>query len=260
MKRRRQKLLDLSVSLTILTTMLSGAILIPFSTKAIAKRGRSPIAQSQSNDAKSDGLARAKEVTQGFFDSLIAGEFEQARKYLSPDIQEYLSASDLEQQWQKVVDNMGSFVKYKEIRPTEIFDNYYVLLTANFENLISDFTVTLNDRQQITTVNFLLIGKIQSNAEKFVDALTSGKYAVARGYLAPDLKKNLLPKDLEERWQEVEATAGPFKSRTSSRVVESSNSDAVLVDLEFEDKNRSFLIIFNPLSQIVGVDFPQSPE
>jgi hypothetical protein len=253
MKYRRQKLFDISVSLTILTTILSGVVSIPFSTRAIAQ-------VAQSDDAKSNGLSKAKEVTQGFFDSLIAEEFERAREYLSPDIREYLSASDLEQQWQKTVDNMGSFVKYREIRPTEIFDNYYVLLTANFENLISDFTVTLNGQQQITTVNFLLIGKIQSNAEEFVDAISNGKYAVARGYLAAELKKTLLPEDLEQRWQEVEATAGPFKSRTGSKVVESSNSDAVLVDLEFEGEDRSFLIIFNPLSQIVGVDFPQSLE
>lgn len=253
MKYRRQKLPYFSVWLAILTTMLSGAILIPLSTRVIAQ-------VSQSDEAESDGLVKAKEVTQGFFDSLIAGEFEQARKYLSPNIQEYLSAEDLEQQWQKVLEDRGSFVQYRKIRPTEVLDTYYVLLTANFDNLISDFTVTLDKKQQITTVDFLLIGKIQSNAEEFVDALSSGKYAVARGYLTPDLKETILPENLGQRWQEIEATAGSFRYRTSSRVIESSNSNAVLVNIEFERENRSFLIIFNPLSQIVGVDFPQSPE
>ena len=249
MRRSIQKLSYFYICLAV----LSGAISIPLSTTAIAQ-------VASSDEAKSAQLAQAKEVTQGFFDSLIAGEFEQAREYLSPSIKEYLSAADLQQQWQKVLTDIGSFVQYRRIRPTQVFDEYYVLMTANFENRIADFTLTLDSQQQITTVDFLSIGNIQNNAEEFVDALTSGKYAVARSYLTPDLKKTLLPENLEQRWQEIVTSAGPFKSRTSSRVVESASSDAVLVNLEFAKENRSFMIIFNTLGEIVGVDFRNHPN
>ena len=254
MRRKTPKLFYFHyICLVIFVTLLSGAISTSFSNTAIAQ-------VSSSNEAESAQLIKAKKVTQGFFDSLIGGQYEQAREYISPSVKEYFSAADIEQQWQKVLDDMGSFVQYRKIRPTKLFDSYYVLVTANFENLISDFVVTLDSNQQITTVDFLSIGNIQANAEEFVDALGNGKYGVARGYLTPDLKKTILPENLEQRWQEIVAAAGPFKYRTSSRVVKSSSSDAVLVDLEFARENRSFLILFNPLGQIVGVDFPQSPE
>ncbi len=253
MKRSIKKLPYFSVWLVIFITILSGTISIPLSTKVIAQ-------VSRSNDAKSNQLIKAKAVTQRFFDSLIAGQFEQARKYLSPSIKEYLSASDLEPAWQEILDNNGAFVQYRRIRPTSVLDTYTVLVTANFANRISDFVVTLDGNQQITAVDFLWIGNIQAYAEEFVDALSNGKYGVARGYLAPDLKETLLPETIEQRWLEILATTGSFKRRSNSKVVESSNSNVVLVNLEFERENRSFMIIFNPLSKIVGVDFPQSPD
>jgi hypothetical protein len=251
MKSKIQIFPDWSVWLIIFVTTLSGAISIPLSPEATAQ-------VSQSDDAKSNQLIKAQEVTQGFFDSLIEGKFEQAREYLSPSLKKYVSAEDLEQEWQKLVDNIGAFVQYKNIRPTAVFDTYTVLVTANFENLISDFVFTLDGNQQITAVDFLWIGNIQDNAEEFVDALSNGKYVVARGYLAPDLKKTLLPETIEQRWLEILATTGPFKRRSSSKVVNSSGSDVVIVNLEFERENRSFMIVFNPLGEIVGVDFPQS--
>ena len=260
MKCRIKKLSYFSINLAIFGGLISSFL----PTKVLSltptySRINSPkIAQASSSDEAE--LIKAKEVTQGFFDSLIAGEFEKAREYFSPSIKEYFTAADLEKQWQKVLNDMGSFIKYKKIRPTKVFDTYYVLMTANFENLISDFSVTLDSNQQITTIDFLLIGNIQTNAEEFVDALSTGKYAIARGFLTPDLKEELLPEDLEQEWQEIVADAGAFKYRTNSKVVEGSRSDAVLINLEFAKEKRSFMIIFNPLGEIVGVDFPQSPE
>ena len=253
MKRSIKKLPYFSVWLVIFITILSGTISIPLSTKVIAQ-------VSQSNDAKSNQLIKAKAVTQGFFDSLIAGKFEQAIKYFSPSIKEYFSTSDLEQAWQQVLDNNGAFSQYRRIRPTSVLDTYTVLMTANFDNRISDFVVTLDSNQQITAVDFLWIGNIQDNAEEFVDALSSGKYGVARSYLTPDLKETTLPETIKQKWLEILETTGPFKGRSDSKLVDSSSSNVVLVDLEFERENRSFMIIFNPLSEIVGVDFPQSPE
>ena len=253
MKHRTHRLPSFSVWLVIFATILNGAISIPLSNEAIAQ-------VSQSNDAKSNQLIKAKAVTQRFFDYLIAGQFEQARKYLSPSIKEYFSTSDLEQAWQKILDNNGAFSQYRRIRPTSVLDTYTVLMTANFANRIADFVVTLDSNQQITAVDFLWIGNIQDNAEEFVDALSSGKYAVARGYLSPDLKETTLPETIKQEWLEILETTGPFKGRSDSKLVESSSSNVVLVDLEFERENRSFMIIFNPLSEIVGVDFPQSPE
>ena len=268
MKRRIQKFPCFYIHWPIFVAVFSGVISIPFSAIAIAlphshsRISSLQLAQvSSSDESKSAKLARAKEVTQGFFDSLIGEQFEQAREYFSPSIQQYFSASDLEQQWQKVLKQKGSFVRYKKIRPAAIFDTYTVLMTANFENSISDFVVTLDSNQQITAVDFLLIGNIQVNAEEFVDALSKGSYAVARGYLTPELKETELPENIKEKWFNILAETGSFKRISNSKVVQSpSGSDVVLVNLEFEQENRSMMIIFNPLSEIVGIDFPQAPD
>lgn len=261
MKYRIQRLPYFYICLGILATILSGAISIPFSTGAIAEIPQAEVSQaevSQVDETKSDQLMKAKDVTQRFFDSLIAGQFEQARGYLSPSLKQYESATDLEQQWQKVLDDRSSFVEYKKIRPVAIFDTYTVMMSANFENSIADFVVTLDSNHEITAVDFLLIGNIQVNAEEFVDAVSNGKYGVARGYLTPELKKTVLPENIEQRWQEVLAETGSFKGITSSKVVQSpTDSNVVLVNIEFEKENRSFLIIFNPLSEVTGIDYPQ---
>ncbi len=235
-------------------TVVNGAISIPFSNRAIAQI-------SQADEDKSNQLLKAQEVTQKFFDSLIKGQFEQAREYLSPNLQNYFSATDIQQQWQKILGNMGAFERYKKIRPLEFFGTYTVLMSANFENIISKFVVTLNENQQISAVDFLWISNIQTNAEEFVDALSKGQYGVARSYLAPDLKPTILPETIEQRWLEILETTGPFQQRSNSEVIKNSSGyDVVLVNLEFEQENRSFMILFNTLAEIVGVDFPQSPE
>ena len=236
-----------------MATVTSGAISISAANKAIAQ-----IAQSEAT--REEKLAKVEAVTKSMFDALVAGEFEQTKRYLSPSLKDFLTTAEIEEYWQDVIAKMGNFVEYKKIRPTAVFDNYTVLVSARFESKITDFSVTLDSNQQVTSVDFLWIGDVQENAEQFVDALAQGNYAVARGYLDPKLKKDFLPETLEQEWQEILTEAGSFKSRSDSKKVEGSSSDIVLVNLEFERENRSFMIIFNPLKQIVGVDFPESEE
>ncbi|WP_036484045.1 DUF3887 domain-containing protein [Myxosarcina sp. GI1] len=208
MNYKIQRLLYFSVCLVLFGTTANRAISTPRQTKMVAQ-------VSQSDNAQSDQLTGAREVTQNFFDSLIAGEFDEAREYTSTSLKEYLSATDLERSWQQVVNDMGAFVKYRRIRPTEVFDTYKVLVTANFENVISDFVVTLNGDRQITAVDFLWIRNIQDNAEEFVDAVSNGNYGVARGYLAADLKETILPETIEQRWMEILATTGSFNRHSA---------------------------------------------
>lgn len=236
MKRRIQRLTHFSGWFVILVAILSRGIPISLTTEASAQI-------SQTDDARSERAKEARQVTKEFFDSLVAGNFSQTREYLSPSIREYISAADIQQQWQRILDTKGAFVKYSKIRPMNVFsNNYTVLVTANFENSIPDFVVTLDPNLQITAVDFLLIGNNQASAEEFVGALANSQYGVARSYLTPDLKKKLLPETLEQRWQEIIETTGPFESLANSRVVENSGSDIVIVELDFERETRSFAL------------------
>ncbi|MGK7893234.1 MAG: DUF3887 domain-containing protein [Xenococcus sp. (in: cyanobacteria)] len=237
----------------IVATISSGAMTIHPSKVAIAQT-------SQAKNTRAERLKQAEVVTKKMFDSLNAEQYEQAINYFSPSMKNYFSAQELELEWQKILKNMGAFVKYKKIRSTQVFDTYTVLVSARFEKIITDFVLTLDSNQQITAVDFLWLGNIQENAEEFIDAVANGQYTLARGYLDPKTKQTLLPEEIEQEWQEIIEEAGQFKRRSDSQVIESSRSDVVLIDLEFAKENRSIMIIFNPLMQIVGVDFPDSPE
>lgn len=252
MKYQITRLSCFSLYLVFFTSILGGAMASFSDTKEIAQ-----IAQAA--ETQDDGLAKAETVAKEMFDSLIAEDFEQTSEYLSPSIQNYVTTAEIEQYWQNIITKMGAFVEYKKIRPIKVVDTYTVLISARFDSKITDFSIALNSDQQITSVDFLWIGNVQENAENFVDALTNGNYAAARGFLDPKLKETLLPEDLEQAWQEVLAETGSFKGRSDSRRIESASSNLVLVNLEFERENRSFMIIFNPLKQIIGVDFPE-PE
>ena len=239
--------------LVIVATIFSGAMTITPSKIAIAQT-------SQAKDTRAERLTKVEAVTKKMFDSLNAGKYDQAINYFSPSMKNYFSAQELELEWQKVLKNMGAFVEYKKIRSTQVFDTYTVLVSARFESIITDFVVTLDNNQQITAVDFLWLGNIQENAEEFIDAIANGQYALARGYLDPKTKQTLLPEEIEQEWQEIIEEAGSFKRRSDSKVIESSRSDVVLIDLEFARENRTIMIIFNPLMQIVGVDFPDEQE
>jgi hypothetical protein len=228
---------------------LAGAI-IPIQDSAIAQI-------TKPDDSISPQLSKAQDVIQQFFTALVEGKYENARQYYSPSVKEYISAEDLGQRWQKITSLVGNFVKFKQIQPVKVFDTYTVLVTANFERSTPDFVITLDRNQQITAFDFLWLGNIQTNAEEFVDAVSTGKYALARSYLAPKLKETLLPEMIQQRWQKILASLGSFKRRSSSKVVNSSSSEVVLVNLEFEKYTGNFTIVFNPLGQIVGVEFPQ---
>lgn len=212
-------------------------------------------------DSPSPELSNIQTITRNFFMSLAQREFEQARQYMSPSLAtESSSAAQLQQIWQNLLETTGNFVEITRIYPSELLGTYTVLVTARFQNSTSDFVVELDQNQQITTVNFLQLGNIQVNAEKFVDAISQGEYALARSYLSPDLKQQFLPETIEQRWEAILTRLGSFQQRTTSTVARGTNHDAVLINLEFEQYSGGFLVFFNPLGQIVGFESPLTAQ
>jgi Protein of unknown function (DUF3887) len=212
-------------------------------------------------NSPSPELSNVQTITRNFFMLLAQREFEQAKQYMSPSrATESNSAAQLQQVWQNLLRATGDFVEITRIYPSELLGTYTVLVTVRFQNSTSDFVMELDQNQQITTVNFLQLGNIQVNAEKFVDAVSQGEYGLARSYLSPDLKQQFLPETIEQRWEAILTRLGSFRQRTASTVVRGTNRDAVLVNLEFEQYSGEFLVFFNPLGQIVGFESPLSPQ
>lgn len=238
-------------SLLLVSLLLMVLLEHPFPFRAIGQI-------AQSIDAQPTQMLSTQVVIEEFITLLIQQKFELARLYLSPNLQNSWTAKDLEQKWQKLLHTVGTVNNIVQIRPTTSLNGYTALVTMRFRDSISDFLITLDQNQKVAAFDFRWLGDMHKNAEEFVDSLSTGKYGAARSFLEPRLKRNYLPETLKQRWETIQANMGAFKRRTSSKLVRSSNSDVVVVNLEFEKASGSFMIVFNPLSEIIGIDFPKT--
>jgi hypothetical protein len=240
--------------LIVTPSLLVGAISLPAQGQVKQDQGAT-VAQLLDTPSPQSGNPQA--VAQAFFTSLARQNFEQARQYVSPSIKDYSSAAQLQQLWQSLTEQLGSFVEIAQIYPTELLGTYNLLVTVRFEKSTEDFIVRLDQNQQITGINFPQLNNIQTAAESFVDALSHGDYALARSYLSPDLKQKFLPETLKQRWEALLTKAGAWKGRSGSTLSRSSEGyDIVAMTLEFENYSGKFLVFFNPLGRIVGVSSP----
>jgi hypothetical protein len=236
-------------SLIMIPALLIGSITTPVQSQEMTKL-------AQLLDFRSPQARNAEVIVENFLTLLAQQKFEQAKQYLSPSIAGYSTTSQLQQLWQKVQRDNGSLVQISGVNATELLGTYTVIATATFQNSTEDLTFKLDQNQKITEANFLWLGNIKSAAEQFVNALAKGDYAVARTYLAPDLKEKFLPETIKQRWENLIAKVGPFKQLKSSSVIRNTSYDAVQLDVEFQNYSGKFFVFFNPLSQIIAIDSP----
>lgn len=191
--------------------------------------------------------------------ALAAQQYEQVRANLHPDLQETISAEDLQQQWQKLLEQRGAFVRILRASPAQVFDGSIVLVTAVFEKGTEELMVLFNDQQQIVGFDILeLNDNLQAMAEEFVDALATGDYALARRNFNPRLKTEVFPADLEREWQAAQSVNGQFQQRLSSQVRSGVSADVVQVNVEFANTTDNVLVAFQS-GKIVGFNFPHTP-
>lgn len=125
-------------------------------------------------------------------------------------------------------------------------------------------TVALPTQAQIpsnTTVQVPLTeaeGKImQQRAKTLIDFLSRGEYGQARTLLAPTLADQLSTEQIKEIWENLINKIGKVQQQVSSRVIDTVNSDLVVIDTKFEQGQGDFIVTFNEDEQIVGIDFPK---
>lgn len=220
-----------------------------FPNEELAQQSTQPSGEQRNISAIAEQAIRA----------LAAQQYEQVRVNLHPDLQEAISAEDLQQQWQKLLEQRGAFVRILRARPAQVFDGSIVLVTTAFEKGTEDLMVLFNDQQQIVGFDILeLNDNLQAMAEEFVDALATGDYARARRNFNPRLKTEVFPADLEREWQAAQSVNGEFQRRLSSQVRSGASADVVQVNVEFANTTDNVLVTFQS-GTITGFDFPQAP-
>lgn len=218
-----------------------------FPSKELAQRSTQP----------SEEISTVSTVAEQVVSALTAQQYEEVRSSLHPDLGEAITAEDIQQQWQQLLERRGAFIRIVSNRPTWVFDGYIVLVTVAFEQGSEDLMVLFNDRQQIVGFDILQLNdNIQAIAEEFVDALAAGDYALSRRNFHASLKTELFPADLEQEWQAVQTANGQFQQRLSSQVRPGTSADLVQVSVEFENTTGDILVAFKG-GRIAGFDFPQ---
>jgi len=218
-----------------------------FSSEKLAQRSTQP----------SEEISTVSAISEQVVSALAAQQYEEVRSSLYPDLREAITAQDIQQQWQQLLERRGAFIRIVSNRPTWVFDGYIVLVTVAFEHGSEDLMVLFNDQQQIVGFDILQLNdNIQAIAEEFVDALAAGDYALARRNFHSTLKTQIFPADLEQEWQAAQAVNGQFQQRISSQVRPGTSTAVVQVSVEFENATGDILIAFKG-GRIAGFDFPQ---
>jgi hypothetical protein len=187
---------------------------------------------------------------------LATQQYEEVRSTLHPDLKEAITAEEIQQQWQQLLQQRGAFRRIVNTRPAQLFDGSLVLVTAAFERGSEDLIVLFNDQQQIVGFDILQLNdNIQEMAEAFVDALAAGDYALARRNFHSTLKTSVFPADLERDWQTAQVTNGQFQRRLSSEVTRGISTDVVQINVEFGNTTNNILVAFKS-GRIAGFDFP----
>lgn len=100
--------------------------------------------------------------------------------------------------------------------------------------------------------------KLKNKTEDLINWLERGEFPRVQQALHPDLQTDWTSERLEQRWQELLTQTGSLQRIVDAKVVQTINSDIVLVNLEFVNGTNEMLIDFNKQGQIVGIDFPQT--
>jgi hypothetical protein len=95
--------------------------------------------------------------------------------------------------------------------------------------------------------------ELQSNAEKFVDAMAIEDWEMARQFLNPLFRDQWAIPMMQQNWQDWQASAGVFQERLGSTV----DGNIVSVSVQFGEIKNDLIVIFDDTQKIVGIDFPQ---
>ncbi|MFN9548436.1 MAG: DUF3887 domain-containing protein [Cyanobacteriota bacterium] len=97
----------------------------------------------------------AEKVVADFMDALVNGRFVAASSFLAPELQEEISAADLQRKWQILQRRTGNFIKVRRIARSEsTSDMKLLLVNTQFTRTTDNLFVILDNSNQILGVDF----------------------------------------------------------------------------------------------------------
>lgn len=244
------------VSIALLSTLSLFATSLPVFAGQVTS-SQSPHLVAQLPSLSTTEANQLQQSAEQLVTDLSQEDYEAAQQSLRSDLRDSVTSDLIQEQWQQVLDARGAFEEIIRSRPIATFNGYVVLVTTRFANGNDDLLVLFDNEKQIIGADLLSLQMdIQTAAEQFVDALAAGDYGRARIHFHPQLKAELSPQDLQQRWESLQRVTGAFQRRLESEVIPGGDMDVVTVNVEFADRTDSLVIIFQD-NRIAGVDFPR---
>lgn len=103
--------------------------------------------------------------------------------------------------------------------------------------------------------------KAEDVARAFIQALSSGYFVTASSYLSERVREEISPPVLQRKWLALQSITGQFRSvRKITRAESNDQMKLVIVSTQFNRLTDNLYVILDGENQIIGVDFPDSPN
>lgn len=178
---------------------------------------------------------------------------------LPPDLKSVWSAEKLQQVWENdVIADTGAYKRIVESRVVDAVNADLVFVTTEFANTTEDIILTYSDDGQMIGANFPKTKSIEEIAEAFIKALSDKDYAIARGYLHPLLKAEILPQRVQEGWENLIKENGNFERTVGIENRDSGEQDVLFMTVRFAKRQSLVVLVFDANKQIVNVDYSEA--
>jgi hypothetical protein len=238
------------VSLLFLTFVFAG---ISFPLQAETFSLPTELAQSDNQNNSQVLEDKATNLLNSFFNK----NFHRVIQMISPQLRDQVSIQLLQKEWLDATSQNGSFQEILRSKVVNTPSSDLVIVTVKFQNETNDWIVIFDDNQQIIGTDFPNSQSIEDIAVELVNSLAINKFDNARAYLAPFLKEQIFPQQVESAWTRLQQENGDFKKiagTTTRRGSSLDDANMVIVTIEFAKNTRDMLILFNNRKNITYVD------
>lgn len=240
------------ITITCVSLVLAG---FSYQTSSYAEKSPIPFLTAQSSETK-DSMS-IKEKAEKMVDLFFSEKFEEFTGFVVPTLKPEVSPERLKNILTETTTENGKFVSIVESKVIDTIASDFVILTLKFEKVTEDWTFIFNDDKQVVGLNSPISKSVEIIAMEFMEDVNQGEYGKARALLNPFLKDSIFPENIKQSWERLTTRYGKLNDISIERISRSSydNTQAVLLQLQFEKSNEQIFIIFDGSKSIIGVDW-----
>ena len=124
-----------------------------------------------------------------------------------------------------------------------------VLLVVDGKGRLEGYHVNVSD------------AKAEDVVRAFMQALSSGHFVTASSYLSDRLREEIPQPILQRKWQNLQMQTGQFQSiKKIARAERNDQMKLVIVSTRFNRLTDNLYVILDSSNEIIGVDFPDTPN